>query len=106
MSISSNQYIWLLILDCQDFANPEVAKHLHFYPEETDGPISEVWQANRWKEFDLSQLTPMYVSGYTHFYIEEICQLDSGQYVIPHDWVICNKELTARCSLVSYDSVC
>ncbi|KAJ7044426.1 hypothetical protein C8F04DRAFT_1174856 [Mycena alexandri] len=34
----------------RDFANPEVAKHLQFYPEETTGPISEVWQAQRWKE--------------------------------------------------------
>jgi hypothetical protein len=51
-------------------------------------------------------LTPMYASGYTHFYINEICQLDCGQYIIPHDWVVRKKELTARCSLVSYDVVC
>ena len=33
----------------QDFANPEVAKHLNFYPEEVEGsnPISEVWQAEQ-----------------------------------------------------------
>ncbi|KAK0467036.1 uncharacterized protein EV420DRAFT_1636071 [Desarmillaria tabescens] len=29
----------------RDFSNPEVAKHLQFYPEETGGTVSEVWQA-------------------------------------------------------------
>ncbi|KAJ7187665.1 hypothetical protein B0H12DRAFT_1040249 [Mycena haematopus] len=31
----------------QDFSNPQVAKHLQFYPEETTGPISELWQAQQ-----------------------------------------------------------
>ncbi|KAK0465872.1 uncharacterized protein EV420DRAFT_1261809 [Desarmillaria tabescens] len=45
----------------QDFANPEVVPHLHLYPEETEGPISKVWQAEQWKEFAPSQLTPMFL---------------------------------------------
>ncbi|KAK0436128.1 hypothetical protein EV421DRAFT_1892448 [Armillaria borealis] len=44
----------------RDMSNPEVTKHLQFYPEDTEGgPVSEVWQANRWKEFDPSELTPI-----------------------------------------------
>ncbi|KAK0211409.1 hypothetical protein IW262DRAFT_1280940, partial [Armillaria fumosa] len=69
----------------RDFANPEVAKHLHFYPEETNGPISEVWQAECWKEFHPSQLTPMYSRGLCQFYIGELAQLRNGDYVIPHN---------------------
>ncbi|KAJ7823351.1 hypothetical protein B0H14DRAFT_2598002 [Mycena olivaceomarginata] len=32
----------------RDMANLLVAPHMHFYPEETDGPISETYQAERW----------------------------------------------------------
>ncbi|KAK0430592.1 hypothetical protein EV421DRAFT_1912712 [Armillaria borealis] len=81
----------------REFANPEVAKHLQFYPEETDGPISEVWQAECWKEFDLSQLTPMYSRGLRQFYIEELAQLQDGCYVIPYNWVIRGRYLHADC---------
>lgn len=84
----------------RDFANPEVAKHLNFYPEEAEGPMSEVWQFARWKEFKPAELTPMYARGLRQFYIEEVSELESGEYVIPHDWVIRKGELTARCSLV------
>jgi len=79
--------------------------HMHFYPEETVGPISEVWQAERWKEFRPSELTPMYSRGLWQFFIEEVAQVSSGEYVIPHDWVIRNGELTSRCSMVSVTSV-
>ncbi|KAJ7343866.1 hypothetical protein DFH08DRAFT_636894, partial [Mycena albidolilacea] len=43
----------------RDLANPLVAPHMHFYPEETDGPISEVFQAERWTEYTPEQLTPI-----------------------------------------------
>ena len=78
---------------------------MHFYPEETVGPISEVWQAERWKEFKPSELTPMYSRGLRQFFIDEVAQLSSGEYVIPHDWVIRNGELTSRCSTVSVTPV-
>ncbi|KAI5888159.1 uncharacterized protein SCHCODRAFT_02691594 [Schizophyllum commune H4-8] len=83
-----------------DFANPHVAPLLHFYPEEVSGPISEVWQADRWKEYKAEDLTPMYSRENKRFFIEELCQLDDGTYVIPHDWVIRNGSLTARCTVV------
>ncbi|KAF8056083.1 hypothetical protein FPV67DRAFT_1732296 [Lyophyllum atratum] len=85
----------------RDFSNPEIAKHLHLYPEETTGPISEVWQAERWKEFKPSELTPMFSRGLRQFYIDELAQLIDGQFVIPRDWVIRNGELTAKCSEIS-----
>lgn len=84
----------------QDFANPEVAKHLVFYPEETEGPISEAWQAERRKEFDPSQCTPMYVSGLRHFYIDEACKLVDARIVIPIAWIKWSGKLCANCRLV------
>ncbi|KAJ7694479.1 hypothetical protein B0H14DRAFT_3100616 [Mycena olivaceomarginata] len=71
----------------RDFSNPEIVKHLNFYPEETLGPISEVWQAERWKEFKPSELTPMYSRGLRQFYINEVAQLHNGKKVIPLTWI-------------------
>ncbi|KAF8994931.1 hypothetical protein BDZ89DRAFT_1096970 [Hymenopellis radicata] len=85
----------------RDFANPETAKHLHLYPEETDGPISEVWEAGRWKEYDPSQLTPMFAKGYQHFYIEELAELQDGSFVIPHNWIVRKGVLHSDCSEVT-----
>ncbi|KAJ7129877.1 hypothetical protein C8R43DRAFT_896658 [Mycena crocata] len=81
----------------RDFANPEVAKHLQFYPELTTGPISEVWQATRWKEFKPSELTPMYVRGLRQFYIDEVAILESDLMVIPVAWIKINGVLCANC---------
>ncbi|KAJ7835357.1 hypothetical protein B0H14DRAFT_3109979 [Mycena olivaceomarginata] len=80
-----------------DFANPEIVKNLHFYPEETVGPISEVWQAERWKEFKPSELTPMYSQGLRQFFIEEVSELDSGKFVLPLMWIIRGGVLCADC---------
>ncbi|KAF7366090.1 hypothetical protein MVEN_00485300 [Mycena venus] len=71
----------------RDFSNPEIAKPLNFYPEETYGPISEVWQAECWKEFKPSELTPMYTRGLRQFYIDEVAELQSGKKVIPLAWI-------------------
>ncbi|KAJ7193158.1 hypothetical protein GGX14DRAFT_537656 [Mycena pura] len=78
----------------RDFSNPEVAQHLNFYPEITTGPISEVWQAGRWREFNATELTPMFTRGYRHFYINEVAELDTGIKVMPtalikRDGVLC-----------------
>ncbi|KAF7344773.1 hypothetical protein MVEN_01638300 [Mycena venus] len=81
----------------RDFSNPEVAKHLQFYPEETTGPISEVWQAERWKEYKPSQLTPMYVRGLRQFYIDEVAALEDTSYVIPRAWIKREGILCANC---------
>ncbi|KAL1683065.1 hypothetical protein EV122DRAFT_202246, partial [Schizophyllum commune] len=87
-----------------DFANPKVARHLNFYPEDCgNGSVSEVWQASRWKEFRADELTPMFACGSKRFFIEELCQLDDGSYVIPHLWIIRDKFLCADCSAVTYE---
>ncbi|KAJ6592424.1 hypothetical protein B0H19DRAFT_1204789 [Mycena capillaripes] len=81
-----------------DMANPLVAPHMHFYPEETDCPISETYQAERWLEYTLSQLTPMFSKGHKQFWIEELAQLKDGTYVIPHTLIVRNGELTSDVS--------
>ncbi|KAJ7266270.1 hypothetical protein C8J57DRAFT_1069087 [Mycena rebaudengoi] len=81
----------------RDLANPEVAKNLQFYPEETTGPISEVWQAERWKEFKPSELTPMYARGLRQFYIDELAELESGDIVMPLAWIKRGGVLCADC---------
>ncbi|THU86067.1 hypothetical protein K435DRAFT_684434 [Dendrothele bispora CBS 962.96] len=84
----------------QQFANPQVISHMNFYPEETDGPISEVWQAERWKEFDPSDLTPMYSSNGKQFYVDEVAMLDDGRVAIPRIWIKRQGTLHADCNLV------
>jgi hypothetical protein len=82
-----------------------VVKHLQFYPEETTGPISEVWQASRWKEFKPSERTPMYASGLKHFYIDEVAKLRDGQLVLPHAWIRRDGGLCADCHLITSTQV-
>ncbi|KAJ7192458.1 hypothetical protein GGX14DRAFT_406402 [Mycena pura] len=79
----------------RDFANPLVSPHMHFYPEETDGPISEVFQAERWTEYAPEQLTPMFTNGRRRFWINEVAQLEDGTFVVPVVLVMRNKNLEA-----------
>jgi hypothetical protein len=80
----------------RDLANPLVAPHLHFYLEETDGPISEVYQAERWAEYAPQQLTPMFTKGCRRFWINELAQLEDGTLVVPQLLVVRNNELEAE----------
>ncbi|KAJ7144229.1 hypothetical protein C8R44DRAFT_916194, partial [Mycena epipterygia] len=80
----------------RDLANPLVAPHLHFYLEETDGPISEVYQAERWTEYAPQQLTPMFTKGRRRFWINELAQLEDGTLVVPQLLVVRNNELEAE----------
>jgi hypothetical protein len=66
-----------------------------------DGPISEAWQATRWKEFKPSERTPMYARGLKHFYIDEVCRLNNGQLVLPLAWIKRDGKLSADCLLVT-----
>ncbi|KAJ7229581.1 hypothetical protein B0H12DRAFT_1029956 [Mycena haematopus] len=79
-----------------DLANPLVAPHLHFFPEETDGPISEVFQAGRWTEYAPEQLTPMFTQGRRRFWINEVAQLEDGTFVVPQLLVVRNNVLEAE----------
>ncbi|KAJ6618968.1 hypothetical protein B0H10DRAFT_2371976 [Mycena sp. CBHHK59/15] len=81
----------------RDFSNPEVAKHLQFDPEETTGPLSEVWQAQRWKEYKPSELTPMYADGLRQFYIDEVAALEDASLAIPVAWIKKEGVLSANC---------
>ncbi|KAI0310686.1 hypothetical protein OF83DRAFT_1070140 [Amylostereum chailletii] len=71
-------------LVAKDYANPLVRPHLRFYPEIPDGPISEVWHAEKWRiDMDVSMLTPMYADGNQHYYIGELAALHTGVIVLP-----------------------
>ncbi|KAJ6628304.1 hypothetical protein B0H10DRAFT_2271410 [Mycena sp. CBHHK59/15] len=108
LRMSSNQFkmiLWILN-ECnvsKDFSNPEVAKHLEFYPETTTGPICEVWQAQRWKEYKPSELTPMYANRLRQFYIDEVAVLENGSLVIPVAWLRRTGILGANCVKVTDD---
>ncbi|THU93261.1 hypothetical protein K435DRAFT_861654 [Dendrothele bispora CBS 962.96] len=88
----------------RQFANPEVAPHINLYPEETTGPISEVWQAERWKEFDSSNLTPMYSNNGKQFYVNEVAMLHDNRLVIPLLWLKRDGILHADCNVVEVTS--
>ncbi|KAJ7230962.1 hypothetical protein B0H12DRAFT_1029729 [Mycena haematopus] len=88
----------------RDMANPLVVPHMHFYPEETDGPISETYQAERWMEYMPSQLTPMFSKGHKRFWIEELAQLKDGTFVIPHTLIVRNGVLTSDVSVAEQAS--
>ncbi|KAF7374456.1 hypothetical protein MSAN_00329700 [Mycena sanguinolenta] len=84
----------------RDFANPLVIPHMHFYPEENDGPISETYQAERWMKYTPSQLTPMFLRGFKRFWIKELARLRNGTFIIPHTLILRNGVLTSDASVV------
>ncbi|KAJ7314667.1 hypothetical protein DFH08DRAFT_972709 [Mycena albidolilacea] len=84
-------------------ANPLVAPHMHFYPEETNGPISETYQAERWMEYTPSELTLMYSQGGKQFWIKELARLVDGRYVISHTWIVRNREETVEAGDLELD---
>ncbi|KAF8522366.1 hypothetical protein JB92DRAFT_3081973 [Gautieria morchelliformis] len=78
-----------------DYMNPQVDTLLHFYPEEMDGPVSESWPTKRIKEMPPDQLTPMHRKGLKDFYVNKLAELESGEYVIPHMWIVHKKRMCA-----------
>ncbi|RDX39427.1 hypothetical protein OH76DRAFT_1327962, partial [Lentinus brumalis] len=84
-------------LVCRDLSQPDLAKHLIIYPDETPQPISEFHQANYHKELPRSELTPSYYGNSKHFFVDEVCRLRNGSLVIPRVWVTRGGAVYAHC---------
>ena len=92
-------------VEIQDYANPLTRGLLHFYPEIPDGPVSEAWHAQKWRrEIDRDALTPMFVDGHRHFYVNELSRLHDGSLVIPLCWVISKGQMHADVLRVTLDA--
>ena len=89
----------------QDYCNPQTAPLLQFYPEHPSGPVSEVWQASRWRKLPWDLLTPMYRSGVKDYFVNEVSELKTGEYVIPTMWIIRRKQLCADAHKVTVTAV-
>ncbi|TFY52145.1 hypothetical protein EVG20_g10686, partial [Dentipellis fragilis] len=100
----------LATIVAKDYTTALVRPHMRFYPEIPDGPITEVWHAEKWrKDMDLSMLTPMYVEPggipeqRQHYYVGELALLKSGDLVIPIRWVMYKGKLYADACPVKHD---
>ncbi|KAJ3002188.1 hypothetical protein NUW54_g5983 [Trametes sanguinea] len=89
----------------RDWSNEDTRRAMHVYPVIPDGPISEVIHTVRWHEgIDRSTLSPMYDARDKHYYIDELCQLVNGDFVIPQRWVIYRKSVHAEVFRLTSDS--
>ena len=72
---------------------------MQVYPEIPNGPIKEIWHAQKWRE-DMSilrTLSPMYDAGNgRHYYVNELAQTDNGDLVIPFRWFIQDGKIHAN----------
>ncbi|KAF8883784.1 hypothetical protein CPB85DRAFT_1493392 [Mucidula mucida] len=92
-------------LIAQDWASPEVRKHICVYPEiPEDGVIREIWHDQKWqKDMDCDLLSPMYEGRRAHFYVNELARMEDGWYVIPKRWVTFLQEVYADVLIVEID---
>jgi hypothetical protein len=75
-----------------------------YYPEQPEGPITEAWHAKKWHEdIPLDQLTATYAQGGKIYYVNELCRLHDGRYVIPQRWITRKGVLTADCAVAVWD---
>lgn len=73
----------------QEFSNPRVAPHLHFYPEDAGSALGESWKADRWRnELDPALTTPMIRLGNRDFYIHEPALLMDRTVCMPLRWFV------------------
>ncbi|KAJ3783463.1 hypothetical protein GGU10DRAFT_389082 [Lentinula aff. detonsa] len=88
----------------KNFENPEIAPHIMYYPEDTDGaPRSEFTQFARLREKP-EQLTPSFQKDNKHFYVNELASLSNGCLVIPLIWVTVKGKVHAYCRMVNLGS--
>ncbi|KAJ6591419.1 hypothetical protein B0H10DRAFT_2179282 [Mycena sp. CBHHK59/15] len=89
----------------QDWANPMTRKLIHVYPEiPLDRIIREIWHAQKWcQNMDLDMLSPMYDSGSSHYYVNEVSHLKNGLFIVPIRWVIFRRKLHANVFYISFD---
>lgn len=67
--------------------NPQVRRHLRFYPEDSGKERSGYWQGTHWRdEVDPSMLTPMAIIHNLHFFVFEPCLLKNSFACIPVRW--------------------
>nr|GAT45997.1 predicted protein [Mycena chlorophos] len=90
----------------RDFANPAVAKHIHLFPEDVSKamPLSETWQAERWKEYKPTQLTPMFSRGQRRFWVEELARRRDGSFVLLRSLVVRDGVLSTEAQTVIRDA--
>ncbi|KAF8576964.1 hypothetical protein K439DRAFT_1649193 [Ramaria rubella] len=91
--IATNRYVTasgniLYMNDIPSLVANILASLLHFYPEETDGPEMEFWQAARLKQMPPDLLSPMFHKGLKDYYVNELAEMRDSSLVIPHMWII------------------
>lgn len=99
-------YGHIFICIVQDFSNPLVRRHLHFYPKIPDGPITEIWHGEKWRrDLDPANFDPMWNDkpNNKHYYINELARLKNGDFVIPVRWVKLRGQLHADAYPVTFD---
>ncbi|KAG8779054.1 hypothetical protein FRC12_024668 [Ceratobasidium sp. 428] len=82
------------------FSNPSIRHSMMLYPTDGEGVVAEVWDAEKLAKGEhRDQLTPMAVSpsNYTtHYYINELCELEDGDIFIPKMFLRRDDGLWAR----------
>lgn len=68
-------------------SNPQIRRHMHDFPEEPDGPISELYEAEKMREgIPDDAAPPMIEHGGHHYYVKELAQLTCSTYFVPLRW--------------------
>jgi hypothetical protein len=84
--------------DEQELSHPTIAANIVLYPELEPERVSEVWEAERWLDFDRSLLNPMWTSdSLKQYFVNEIARLVDGSYVLPLMWATVKGVVHAKC---------
>ncbi|CCO31107.1 hypothetical protein BN14_05141 [Rhizoctonia solani AG-1 IB] len=87
----------------QDMSNPQVRNLMQFYPSDGEGEINEIWDGEKLAHgLTPEQLTPMVVVGDSHYFVNELCELEDGNVFLPEMFVRRQGSIWAR----GYDVEC